>query len=130
MPPNIQNSYRTDAQLDRLLEALRATGTDSYRADPDRLDRWCAFCPGCASELIGVRSLSICESRAGRVTVECWRGCPAWLIMGAHKLAERRYPAGWRDRESPGDQVAVAEVLLDQYRAERRIVVALRREAA
>ncbi len=117
-----------DAQLDRLLLALRATGPDAYRADPDRIDVWRAYCPACSP--VEARRLTVRERADGTVTVSCSLGCSTRSIVVALALAERRYPRTWAGHESPADAAAVAEVELGRLVAQRRVVAALAREAA
>jgi hypothetical protein len=79
--------------LDRLLEALRATGPNAYRGDPEHLGSYKAYCPACASRLVGVRRLQIYERRDSKLSVTCSTGCSAAAIRIAPRLAERYYPA-------------------------------------
>lgn len=115
--------------LDRLLEALRATGPDSYRADPDRLDTWLAYCPGCASRLLDIRRLTIRE-RDGQVTMTCSTGCSTDSIFTALKVCERLYPNGTYYYESPADTARVAELLLNEGRERGRLIRAIQSEAS
>lgn len=119
------------AQLDRLLLALRASGGDSYRADPDRIGAYDAYCLACASHMLDARRLRIVEGADGRVRMTCAAGCRVQSVLIALHVAERCYPARWvGGPECPAYQAAVVELLLDQAQAERRVVAAIQREAA
>ena len=109
----------SDAPLDRLLEGLRACGDDQYRADADDLHRWTAYCPCCASELIGARSLSIRELGSGRVLLECWRGCRREQILGAIRMAEAAWesPAGLELAKAELERIREAERLAHDLKA-------------
>jgi hypothetical protein len=116
--------------LDRLLTALRAAGPDSYRADPEHPDRWSAYCPCCASELIGARSLLIREGGDGRLMLVCWRGCSTTHVLSALRVAELRFPLGWAWAEPPNLVETVAIQELRSLAEERSVVAALRRHTS
>jgi hypothetical protein len=108
---------------DRILEALRCTGPDAYRADPDRLGQWWAYCPSCNSRAAGERRLRIIECSSTRVVLLCSIGCSYEAIMAALKRAEDRYPADWSDSPEhpcPAYDAIGAEVALEQDRRRRR----------
>src|SRR5208283_2728434 len=100
-------------QLDRLLEALRATCRDSYRADPDQLGVYYAFCPGCASRLLDIRRLTIRETDRGEVSMTCSTGCSPRSILTALQVCERLYPNGTFYGDRPAETARVAELLLN-----------------
>jgi hypothetical protein len=108
---------------DRTLEALRCTGPDAYRGDPDRLGQWWGYCPACNSRAAGERRLQIIECSLSRVVLLCSAGCHYDAIVAALKRAEERYPADWPDdpeHPCPAWDLAVAEAVLEQKRRERR----------
>src|SRR5579862_1418386 len=79
--------------LDAVLGALRATGPDSYRCDPDRPDAWHACCPACGRSS-DARRLTISESRDGHVTLSCSMRCTRGEILRALAYYARRGD-GW-----------------------------------
>jgi hypothetical protein len=114
---------------DRLLEALRACGRDQYRADPDRIGVWHAYCPGCASHMVGVRRLTIVE-RDDAVSMTCSTGCSERSILTALKVAERWYPHTYYGGDVPGEALPLVEDELAKAREARRLVSTLSREVS
>lgn len=113
--------------LDRFLEALRACGPDQYLPDPERLDVWHAFCPGCASRMVDVRRLTVRETRSGGLAFTCSTGCTGESIITALEVRERLYPS------SPAGVLAAATVELaadelDRLREARRLVRVIQEE--
>jgi hypothetical protein len=87
-----------DRPADRLLAALRATGSDAYRCDPARSDRWHAFCPACEGRGLGERRLTITEhTLGGAVTITCAAGCDVDAVYAALVEGERAFDAGEND---------------------------------
>jgi hypothetical protein len=117
------------ARLDRVLEALRATGPDAYRADVDRLGVWWARCPACAAP--GERRLQIVERSTTRVELICSLGCTPEAILIELRRAEEEYPRSWpddADHPCPAWDAALADLLIAsnrqlrvQRQAERRV---------
>jgi hypothetical protein len=71
------------------------------------------------------------ELADGSVDLTCSARCTTYSIIAALREAEQRYPGGWAGGpECPAYQAAVAEVLLEQDRAQRRLTAARRRDAA
>ena len=114
--------------VDRLLEALRACGPDQHRADPHQIGVWHAYCPGCASHILGARRLTIRE-RGRSVHMSCSAGCSHESILTALKVFEARYPLTWYGGTAPAESLPLIEDELAQARKRRQLVNALSREA-
>ncbi len=110
--------------VDRVLEALRATGPDAYRADVRNAHTWWAYCPACDSRRFDDRRLVLRE-HGGHVVATCAHGCSEIQIARALREAERGFPATWGDdpeHPSPDLAARLAEHLLAEakLRRERR----------
>jgi hypothetical protein len=121
--------------LDRVLLALRACGPDQVRADPERTGCWLAYCPACASHLMGARRLTVAATKGGAsVSMNCTLGCRPTTIAAALRFAEHRYatrPAltDW-GLDAPRFAADIAAAAIAEHRELQRIVRALEREAA
>jgi len=118
--------------LDRLLYALRSTGPDSYRADPDVDGKWHSFCPACGSHLAGTRRLTILEGRDGRVRLYCTTQCSEESILRALKARELLYetaPAltAW-GLDAPALELPLIDAECDRRAAATRLLRTLERE--
>ena len=116
------------AALDTLLTALRASGPDSYRCDPDRPDVWHAGCPACGRSS-RARRLRIHEDRRGHVSLICSLGCSREQILRAIAYYARRGDGwGW-DRFHPDVTARVAEQWRHSHEEATRVARILQREA-